>query len=316
MTLQITMNSHEAEQVVAEEKAQREAQAQPTAGVRINTGGVNSISISNGQATTSSSTVQRITTEDFTDGGIVGSLGFSRVHDKAVVQTPHGTMELRMAHQLGLVGKTSEGHYYDLGNEPSKKSSEVNKVIEKVQSNDQAQDQPQELPTEAAKLGLNVINSALPENSVDSMLTQVMEHQLNAAFNEDATTTPLSLEHFANEAGLPKEVLETSVSSVIDGFQRQADGLLKKEGINPDEFYGYLLEKHPEKVREAIKTHYQTKNPTVWKSLVHTYRTGVLPSDDTLARAGYLVEYHGKTRYINFKGVQMTVQAAANAGLI
>jgi hypothetical protein len=97
-------------------------QATPQASVKVNLGGTTSVAFDGEQSTTSfSQGINRVTESSFKTGGIVGSLGLKQQHDKAVVQTPYGTMELRTAHSVGLVGRDANGHYYDLGDEPQKK---------------------------------------------------------------------------------------------------------------------------------------------------------------------------------------------------
>jgi hypothetical protein len=110
--------------------------------------------------------------------------------------------------------------------------------------------------------------------------------------------------------------LQLYTNDIIQGYQLQADSALTAQGIDLEEFYGFLQEEHPDLLKESIQKHYRTKSPAVWKELIPLYRSSVLPSDEALARAGIPVRQVGKDKIITLKGMTMTLKAAVKAGLL
>jgi hypothetical protein len=91
---------------------------------------------------------------------------------------------------------------------------------------------------------------------------------------------------------------------------------LTAQGVDLNEFYGFLQEEHPELLKETINKHYRSKDPSVWKELIPLYRSSVLPSNEALARAGIPVKQVGNDTIITYKGMTMSLKAAAKAGLL
>ncbi len=141
-------------------------------------------------------------------------------------------------------------------------------------------------------------------------------HALNTPFDDDGNLIPLNLDQFSNVSGIQSAELQGHASAVLSGFQTEADSALKSLGVDTENFYQFLKDEHPAKLQDAMRQHYFTKDPSVWKSLVPLYRTSVMPSDEVLTKAGLKVTRMNGQSYITLRGMQMTVQQAAKSGLI
>lgn len=138
----------------------------------------------------------------------------------------------------------------------------------------------------------------------------------DSIINSAVTDGHIDLAAYANEINQPEGLLQLYTNDIIQGYQAQADSALTAQGIDLNEFYGFLQEEHPALLKETINKHYRTKNPSVWKELIPLYRSSVLPSGEALARAGIPVRQVGNETIITYKGMTMTLKAAVKAGLL
>jgi hypothetical protein len=145
-------------------------------------------------------------------------------------------------------------------------------------------------------------------------MDQLSDAIINHALAGDDTS--LDLSSFADEIGQPEGLLKMYTDDIVSGFQAQADNALKAHGVDLVEFYGFLQEEHPGKLREAIQTHYRTKNPGVWQSLIPLYRQSVMPSEEALKRAGIPVTKKGNDTMVTIHGTMMSLKAAVRAGFL
>jgi hypothetical protein len=156
---------------------------------------------------------------------------------------------------------------------------------------------------------LQSLESKFSEASMGSLADSIIDSAISG-------TGDLDLSAYANEIGQREGLLKMYTNDVIQGYQAQADSALKAQGIDLEEFYGFLQEEHPDLLKETIQKHYRTKSPAVWKELIPLYRSSVLPSDEALARAKIPVRQVGNDKIITYKGMTMTLKAAAKAGLL
>jgi hypothetical protein len=126
----------------------------------------------------------------------------------------------------------------------------------------------------------------------------------------------LDLSSFAEEIGQPEGLLRLYTDDIVQGYQAQADNVLKSQQIDLEEFYGFLQEEHPELLRQTINKHYRTKDASVWKELIPMYRRSVLPSEEALKRAGIPTQKLGNDTIITYRGITMSLKAAVEAGLL
>jgi hypothetical protein len=156
---------------------------------------------------------------------------------------------------------------------------------------------------------LQSLQSRFSEASLEGLSDSIIDSAISG-------TGDLDLSVYANEIGQPEGLLKMYADDVIQGYQAQADSALTAQGIDLEEFYGWLQEEHPDLLKETIQKHYRSKSPAVWKELIPLYRSSVLPSDEALARAGIPVRQVGKDKIITYKGMTMTLKAAVKAGLL
>jgi hypothetical protein len=126
----------------------------------------------------------------------------------------------------------------------------------------------------------------------------------------------LDLSAYAAEINQPEGLLKLYTDDIIQGYQTQADNALKAQGVDLEEFYGFLQEEHPQLLKETITKHYRTKDASVWKDLIPLYRRSVLPSEEALKRAGIPTQRLGNDTIVTLRGMTMSLKAAVEAGLL
>lgn len=315
----VQITQEEAKQIVEAGRRQRESEESAMSALRINPNeSRRTMTMHEGNFHIENHQSMRVTAEDFERPGIVGSLGAHKQHPNAIVKLPHGIdTTLEQAFRMGMVGKDASGQYYDF--DTSKKNDvESSKQVNQPEQPKAFDDDhgPKVLPLETARASLEALSSSLPESQLDVLIESAAKHALDTPFDDDGNPVKLSLEGFTTASGLDESVLHGHLGSVLDGFQKAADDALKSLGVDTNNFYQFLKDEHPSKLKDVMREHYVTKNPGVWKKLVPLYRSSVLPSDEALNRAGIKVNKRDGEAYITLGGVQMTVKAAAKAGLI
>lgn len=261
----------------------------------------------------------RITADDLMGEGILGTArnnGFvtNNITPKSVVNTPQGEMTVEMAHRFGLVGKGQTGEYYELTNE------QVTSVIQDS-TNEQniepdTDSMPQQFNSRESVEALNTLEDNLHESFRDGLFNKTVDNMVTAPSDDEGNPIGVDLKDFAAQAGMSEDQFKSTYEGVIDGFQEQADSVLSSNGVDPGEFYDWMQNSRSEELRLAMKQHFYTRNPSVWKSHVDQFRREVAPNDEALEAAGVSVTKRDGNSLITIQGMQMTVAAAARAGLI
>jgi hypothetical protein len=257
----------------------------------------------------------RFNADDLARPGIVGSLGGHSQNPNAIVKLANGLdTTLQNAFNMGLIGKDSAGQYYDLGDESIKKND--TEEVTQAQQQDQHKDkpEPQHKVSEASLVSLAALSSAMPDYHLDNLIETAANHKIMAAI--DGNQTKLDLAGYSQLSNIQENELESHVITVLDGFQKAADNILKSLGVDHEGFYQFLREEHPDVLKQTMRSHYFTKNANVWKPLVSLYRTNVLPTDEALRKAGLTVGKNNGESHVVLNGVSMSVKSAAKAGLI
>lgn len=300
-----------------EAKEQQQAlEAAKSGTVRTHVGNYHTSMNAQGMQAQTVSSMQTFKADDLARDGIVGSLGAHKQHAEAIVKLPGGfDTSLENAFRMGLVGKDSSGQYFDFD---GPKKNEVDSNPQETQQAKPKEDTTEpEFKVPAPALGaLAALSQAMPEYHVDQIMETAANHAVFQAVDGDGKPIPLNLAAYAQMTGYSEQELNGHVGAVMDGYQAAADKALRSLGVDTDTFYQFLKDEHPGKLKEAMRHHYFTKDASVWKGLVPLYRSSVLPTDEALQRAGIAVHRRNGESYINYKGTQMTVKAAAKAGLL
>jgi hypothetical protein len=129
---------------------------------------------------------------------------------------------------------------------------------------------PEETPDEG---------EALPDASIEANLaglcasitptTQVAMAQQIIASGEINSGT---LARAAGEGSIEPEVLNERISSVMDGFQAQADSTVRKLGADDtQQFYDWCRQNHPDGLRKAMNDHVMGRTTQGYQPLFNAY---------------------------------------------
>lgn len=298
---------------------QQLAQEAAAAGnVRIHVGNYHTAMSANGMQAQTIDNMQSFGADDLAREGIVGSLGAHRQHSEAIVKLPGGMdTTLENAYRMGMIGKDSSGQYYDFDG-PKKNDVSGNHPETPQATPKETAPEPEFKVPEAALGSLAVLSESLPEHHVDQLLETAALHSMvnEQVFDGAGNPLQLDLSAFAGMAGIDEGTLHSHVGSVLNGYQVAADKALRSLGVDTDNFYQFLKDEHPAKLKATMKEHYLTKDASIWKSLVPLYRTSVLPTEEALQRAGIPVGHRNGEAYVTLNGIEMTIKAAAVAGLL
>lgn len=184
------------------------------------------------------------------------------------------------------------------------------------------QEQPQETYEDAGE--------ALPDASVEANLADLAASitpgtQVAIAMQliNDGVVNQNTLARAAGEGSLEPGDLNERLSTVIGGFQAQADKTLKSLGADdPQGFYEWARENHPQALRKAMNDHIMERTTKGYAPLYQTYveTLDAHSPEDILAAelgGGIKARMEGKTVLLDIPGHGvMSYRSAIKAGLI
>lgn len=225
-----------------------------------------------------------------------------RITENTVVRVNGHDMAVKTAVQLGALRRTGTGEYEETGRGIGGRPTSQPVPLELPPAHT-----PQPLEANAVS-ATETLRAALPA----PVLNRVIESVITKGRGAPAVT------HLASDLGIDAASLHATVSTAVDGFQRQADEIVAGMGLEPAHFYEWARTNHRDELRNAMREHFHGIGLESYVVLADKYARKVAPDAETLRQGGLRTFYDRNTheQMVTVKGVTMSVKAAAKTGLI
>jgi hypothetical protein len=279
--------------------------------VTIRTGGV--VSYSGGEATTVDA-YQSFNASDLTSSGPLdvrtpwGSPRQGALQPNDIVRLPSGETTVQVAESLGLIEKDIHGRYVIVPDGEAR-------ALASEQPQEAPQDDAQALPDTAAEANLADLAAIISPSTQVSVLQQLV--------GNDGNIHPNTLARAAGESGLEPGVLNDRISTVVQGFQHQAETVLKGLGADdPSTFWEWAQENHAADLKKAMTDHAMERTTRGYQPLFERYVESLAehsPHDILNASFGSGIKAQMVDRQVVLEipgHGRMTYRSAVKAGLI
>lgn len=193
----------------------------------------------------------------------------SRMHGGTIVDVPgFGETSLEVAEHLGYVQRGPDGMYREVPQTDTH-------TVEDKQTNEHANAVPFDSNAESVFRDLaSAYAPALQSALVEHLIAGTLERDVN---------------DLAAVGGMSPDELRAKMTTVERAFNVQLNQVASNMCEQPEEFYSWMRENHPDWAMDLMRQHAYTRNPQVWQQAVREFLRNEPPSAEALRDAGYEV---------------------------
>jgi hypothetical protein len=173
-----------------------------------------------------------------------------------IVKVPGGETTLQNAAALGLVEQDQHGRWVLVPDGASR-------ALANEPTHEEPQDDAQALPDASVEASLADLCSTIPGTSQVAVLQQLVS---------SGEILPGTLARAASEGGIEPSVLNDRINTVVQGFQHQAETMLKDLGADDaSRFWEWAQDNHQAELQKAFTAHAMERTTKGYQPLFQQY---------------------------------------------